>query len=37
MTDKPNTAEPGKQRRRWFQFSLRTLLVDLKKAQERAI
>jgi hypothetical protein len=27
MTDKPNTAEPGKQRRRWFQFSLRTLLL----------
>ncbi|HEY2759687.1 MAG TPA: hypothetical protein VGI75_03070 [Pirellulales bacterium] len=27
MPDKPNTAEPQKPRRRWFQFRLRTLLV----------
>jgi Leucine Rich repeat len=27
MTDNANTAEPQKPRRRWFQFSLRTLLI----------
>jgi hypothetical protein len=27
MDQKPNTAEPGKARRRWFQFKLRTLLI----------
>jgi hypothetical protein len=27
MDEKPNTAEPHKPRRRWFQFRLRTLLV----------
>ena len=29
MADAPNTAEPGKPRRRWFQFRLRTLLVGV--------
>ena len=29
MPDKPNTAEPGKPRRRWFQFRLRTLLIGV--------
>jgi hypothetical protein len=32
MPDKPNTAEPGKPRRRWFQFRLRTLLVAMTVA-----
>jgi hypothetical protein len=27
MPDKPNTDEPQKPRRRWFQFRLRTLLI----------
>ena len=27
MADKPNTAGPGKARRRWYQFRLRTLLI----------
>lgn len=27
MDQMPNTAEPGKPRRRWFQFRLRTLLI----------
>ncbi len=27
MADTPNTAEPGKPRRRWFQFRLRMLLI----------
>ena len=30
--DTPNTAEPGKPRRRWFQFRLRTLLVAIAHA-----
>ena len=29
MPDTPNTAEPGKPRRRWFQFRLRTLLIGV--------
>ena len=29
MADTPNTAEPGKPRRRWLQFRLRTLLVGV--------
>ncbi len=29
MPDTPNTAEPGKPRRRWFQFGLRTMLVGV--------
>ena len=32
MPDDPNTAEPGKPRRRWFQFRLRTLLVIIAVA-----
>jgi len=37
MPDKPNAAEPVKKPRfRWYQFRLRTRLVDLKKAQECA-
>jgi hypothetical protein len=27
MSDNPNTAEPKKPRRRWFQFRLRTMLI----------
>jgi cytochrome c556 len=29
MPDTPNTAEPGKPRRRRFQFRLRTLLIGM--------
>ena len=29
MDQKPNTAEPKKPRRRWFQFRLRTLLIGM--------
>jgi len=32
MPDNPNTAEPGKPRRRWFQFRLRTLLITVVAA-----
>jgi hypothetical protein len=32
MDQKPNTAEPGKPRRRWFQFRLRTLLIGVAVA-----
>jgi hypothetical protein len=29
MVEKPNIAEPGKPRRRWYQFSLRMLLIGM--------
>jgi len=29
MADNPNTAEPGKTRRPWYQFRLRTLLISV--------
>ena len=29
MNQKPNTAEPEKSRRRWYQFRLRTLLIGM--------
>jgi len=29
MPDNPNTAEPQKPRRRWFQFRLRTMLISV--------
>jgi hypothetical protein len=29
MVDNLNTAEPGKTRRRWFQFRLRTMLIGI--------
>jgi hypothetical protein len=29
MSDEPNTTEPPKPRRRWFQFRLRTLLIGM--------
>jgi hypothetical protein len=32
LPDKPDTAEPQKPRRRWFQFRLRTLLVAMTVA-----